>query len=277
MIRVAWLTDIHLNFLQPEEVDAFLDKVRVRDPDIVLVGGDIGEAPTLTMYLRRIEARLRRPVYFVLGNHDYWYNSVGNVRRNIARLCRRSRRLHWLPSDGVVPLTRRACLIGHGCWGDARSGDFRASRVFLNDFGLIRDLADGIIDGLLEADPAAREVLRERLQRLGDGAAARLGGNLRQALRRYRHVLVLAHVSPFPEGARHEGHMCDSHWRPFFVCRAAGRVLRETMIEHPDRRMTVLCGHTHGSGETAIEDNIRCLTGGAVYGRPELQRILRIA
>jgi hypothetical protein len=37
--------------------------------------------------------------------------------------------------------------------------------------------------------------------------------------------------------------------------------------------MTVLCGHTHSSGIVQILDNLSVLTGGADYGRPQLQRV----
>jgi hypothetical protein len=44
----------------------------------------------------------------------------------------------------------------------------------------------------------------------------------------------------------------------------------------PDRQMTVLCGHTHGSSEAEILPNLRVLTGGAVYGNPCVQRLLLV-
>ena len=32
-MRLVWITDIHLNFLLPEEVDEFLAAVRAAEPD----------------------------------------------------------------------------------------------------------------------------------------------------------------------------------------------------------------------------------------------------
>jgi hypothetical protein len=40
--------------------------------------------------------------------------------------------------------------------------------------------------------------------------------------------------------------------------------------------MTVLCGHTHGGGQAQILPNLRVLTGGARYGRLELQQVLEV-
>ncbi len=40
--------------------------------------------------------------------------------------------------------------------------------------------------------------------------------------------------------------------------------------------MTVLCGHTHSPGEAQVLPNLHVLTGGAEYGRPEVQRVLTV-
>lgn len=36
--------------------------------------------------------------------------------------------------------------------------------------------------------------------------------------------------------------------------------------------MTVLCGHTHGGGESRPLSNLRVFTGPAEYGEPKLQQ-----
>ena len=43
-MRLAWVTDIHLNFLRPPAAKAFYEQICAGEPDAVLVGGDIGEA-----------------------------------------------------------------------------------------------------------------------------------------------------------------------------------------------------------------------------------------
>ncbi len=61
-----------------------------------------------------------------------------------------------------------------------------------------------------------------------------------------------------------------------FSCKAVGNVLVEMMQAHPEQKMTVLCGHTHSSGETEILPNLRVRTGAAVYGRPQIQDVLEL-
>jgi hypothetical protein len=48
------------------------------------------------------------------------------------------------------------------------------------------------------------------------------------------------------------------------------------MAANPQSRLLVLCGHTHGTGELQVLDNLHVLTGGAEYRNPVIQRIFDI-
>src|SRR5262245_52896909 len=103
--RAAWLTDIHLNFVSSERAAHPADGLRRPGVDSVLVGGDIGEAPDFAGYLEELASRIARPVYFVLGNHDYYRSSIVAVREEARRLSRQQRGITWLPDADVVPLS----------------------------------------------------------------------------------------------------------------------------------------------------------------------------
>jgi len=263
--QLAWLTDVHFNFVDQAEFEAFCDSLADTRPDALLLGGDTGEAHSLALYLDALEIRLDCPIYFVLGNHDFYRGTIAGVRKNIGHLCLASPRLVWLARAGIVELTPNTALIGHDSWADGRLGDYWGSDVFLNDYVLI-----GEFMGL-----DARERL-DRLHALGDEAAAHFRSLLPEALGRFRNLIVLTHVPPFREACWHEGRISDDNWLPHFSCKAVGDVLAEAMLAHPDRQMTVLCGHTHGAGEAQVLPNLHVLTGGAEYGRPKLQRRLAV-
>ena len=72
MKRVVWLSDIHLNFLNPKERETFFSSILEQNPDALFITGDIAEAPTLEPLLMEMNQSIQRPVYFVLGNHDTW-------------------------------------------------------------------------------------------------------------------------------------------------------------------------------------------------------------
>lgn len=45
--KILWATDIHLNFLQDKDFDFFIKKIQSQSPDVLLIGGDIAEAPSV--------------------------------------------------------------------------------------------------------------------------------------------------------------------------------------------------------------------------------------
>ena len=106
----------------------------------MLIGGDLGEAFSWDRYLHQLNDLLERPIYFVLGNHDYYGSSLFEVRERAGQITQTFQRLHWLPASGVVSLDGRTALVGHGGWGDARAANFRRSNVLLNDYFLIAEL-----------------------------------------------------------------------------------------------------------------------------------------
>jgi predicted MPP superfamily phosphohydrolase len=265
MRRIAWSTDIHLDFTDPEGIDRFCSTILTHHPDAVLLGGDTGEAPTVAAYLQLLEDRLQRPIYFVLGNHDFYQSSIATVRRRAADLTQHSRWLGWLPKLGIVPLTSHTCLIGHDGWSDGRFGDFKNSSVWLNDYLQIEELR-----------ALTQNALQAKLNALGNEAANFLGTLLPRAFQDYSQVILLTHVPPFQEACLYRGQPGDKNWLPHFTCKAVGDVLVDIMGHHPKRRLTVLCGHTHHAATVQVLPNLFVKTGEADYGNPQWQTSLDI-
>lgn len=261
-MKTIWLTDIHLEFLDDSGFIRFMRELWDKNADAILISGDIAQAPTVEKYLTKMAQTLAIPIYFVLGNHDFYHGSISGVRAAIASLSKGSPHLHWLNVCGAVYLNSTTCLVGHDGWGDGRLGDYHNSAVMLNDFLLVSELA-----GL------SRGELLQQLHHLGDEAAEQFRTVLPETLKLAEHVVVLTHVPPFLEAAWYDGHYCDPDWLPFFSCKAVGDILSEVMQEHLDKRMTVLCGHTHGGGTSQILPNLVVLTGQAHYGHPAIQEI----
>lgn len=265
-MRTVWITDIHLDFLPRRVRDAFFSAILSHHPDAVLLTGDISVAPSLLAHLQGMSEALNRPVYFVLGNHDFYHGAIANVRTAVRACCHAQPLLTYLPDAGVVPLTASTALVGHDGWGDSRYGHYATSPVKLNDHVLIKELT-----GLTAS------ALQQQLMRLGDEAARYLRETLPLALDRYPHVMLLTHVPPFKESCWYQGQVSTDEWLPFFACQAVGDVLRELMLARPDAHLTVYCGHTHHSGTAHILPNLKVITGAAEYGTPQVNAVIDVA
>lgn len=262
-MRIGWLTDIHLNFLDSIALDRFLNSLAAEQADAWIVGGDIGEAESVRRFLQLLQASVDRPVSFVLGNHDYYGGSFESVNREILDLTQVSPNLVWLSDAGVVELTSETALVGHGSWGDARLGNVWSTPVELNDFHYIRELTH-----------LSREARIRKFNMLGDEAAAHLEKVLGEALAAYTSVICLTHVPPFTESAVHAGRPSANDWLPFFSCKAVGDVLIQEASRFSDKQIQVFCGHAHASGVCQILPNLTVTTGGARYGHPTIQKVL---
>ncbi len=71
-MKLAWITDIHLNFINLTARQKFYQEIIGSECDGVLLSGDIAEAPSIKDILQELSDFIEKPVYFVLGNHDYY-------------------------------------------------------------------------------------------------------------------------------------------------------------------------------------------------------------
>lgn len=264
-MRVAWATDIHLNFLGSQARAFFFQSIVDAQPDAVCVTGDIAEAPSLTFHLEEMSQALQRPFYFVLGNHDFYFGAFENVRHRVRELSQGHSGLTYLPDELAVELTAQTVMVGVDGWGDGRYGHYWRSPVRLNDQNYIEDFR--------ELD---REAVLRKLGYLGDEAAVALRERLAGVVPSYPRVLVLTHVPPFKEACWYEGKMGNDDWLPYFTCKAVGEVLMEFAQHHPQCEITVLCGHTHHAGTVHILPNLMVMAGAAEYGQPRVEQIFQL-
>ena len=264
-MKAAWLTDIHLNFLKQNQIDDFFRKLSKEPVDCFFMSGDIGEANTVVNYLKLADSTLKRPFYFVLGNHDFYTGSFKNVWSAVSDLTKNSDNLIWLNEAEHIPLTKETALVGHDSWADGRFGDYFGSTVELNDFYYI--------DELKSRDKTERI---KAMKKLADHAANHFIKVLPQALKDHQRVIVLTHVPPFKEATWHQGKISEDDWLPFFSCKVVGDVLKDVMEQHPSGEMTVYCGHCHSSGQCQVLPNLKVITGGAEYGLPKIQSIFEV-
>lgn len=264
-MRIGWLTDIHLDFLEAGAIDTFFRNVASLSLDAVLLGGDIGDARSVIALLERMDDLLQIPLYYVLGNHDYYFGSIAEVRAAAVQLGQQRSRLHYLTAGDVFPLRKNWALVGHDGWADGREGDYARSYIMMNDYKLIRELA-----------PFPKMDRWSRLKQLGDEAAEHVRRVLPAALADHDQVLLLTHVPPTRCSCWYDGKISDDEWAPHFVCQAVGQAILDVMRTCPQRRLTVLCGHTHGQGISRPLDNVTIYTGSAQYGAPAVQQVLEL-
>lgn len=271
-MKLAWANDLHLGFAElrnPTNFKEFFQILEFCDADALVLCGDTSHADELESHLSQMYLSFRKPIYFILGNHDFYGSSISEMRDKAASWGWNSCSvggpmppIYYLPASVPQLLGDGVALIGHDGWGDCRNGKFDPG-FWLSDFEVIDELA-----GLSDRSRVAA------LQKLGTEAAMFLEEAVAQALEEADTVIVATHAPPFVEAAWHIYAPSDPEALPHFTCQAVGRVLRWAMESNPDKRMLVLCGHTHTAREVFVLPNLKVIAGGAKYGHPALQKTL---
>jgi predicted MPP superfamily phosphohydrolase len=270
-MKLAWLTDIHLNFLDINERNKFYNGIADTQCDAVLITGDIAEAPCLIEILNEMAGQIKRPIYFVLGNHDYYRGKIDEVREEVTTLTltRSNKLLFWLPVAGMQKLNEDTILLGQDGWADGRLGDYANSKVVLNDSRMITDLFQAKILG--------KHQLLEKMQYLADADSKELERTLDKAvIKKPKKIIVLTHVPPFREVCMHEGKISNDDWLPYFSSKIMGEVLTKITNGNPEIEFLILCGHSHGKADYHWGSNMIVSAGGAEYYRPIVQKVIQI-
>jgi predicted phosphodiesterase len=240
-MKLLWATDLHLIDTTATDWSPLLCAVDDQVEGLI-VTGDIAESEQLLPAITSLADQMAVPIYFVLGNHDFYGSSIGETTRRVIHHVRGDDRLIYLSDSQPIKLALNTYLIGDDGWGDAVEGDYESSYVRLNDFKRIDDFC--------QLDPAQWKL---KLMELGQQCAKRLKSKLDQV----------------PDDA-------DDNWAPFFVCGSIGRVLRNFAKENPAIKLTVICGHTHHDGVAKMSENLTVYTGATTSRKPEIEAELTI-
>jgi len=262
-MKVAWCTDLHLDFVSSEYFTSLFERIR-NESDALIISGDIGEAESTPAHLANMVhvLGLKFPVYFVLGNHDYYKSSVVDVSYSIGSMLRGFPKMTWLTSAGVRQLLPGVGILGQDGWYDGVFGNWNASTVRLPDYDCIQDLVG-----------RPKPILLQAIQALSKRFAANAKRDLQIAVKKYATLLFVTHVPPFRSACTHEGFPTDDKWLPHFSSAYMGAALTSVMADNPDTELLVLCGHTHSYAWADVLPNLRVLTGEAAYYAPDICRI----
>jgi len=265
-MKLIWLTDIHLNFLDSDDRHTFYKSLP--ECDGILISGDIAESHNVYDILNEMQKEIRKPIYFVLGNHDFYGGSIESVKTKYL-LCGNPE-LFYLEYNTPV-FQNSFGLVGCDGFADARIGDFENTRIQLNDHYYIEEFNEARILG--------KKNLFEVMREWADIDAAALRSSIEilinaKNVTKIKIIIVLTHVPPFKESAYYQRRISDGDFLPFYTSKATGDVLLEQAKANPDIKFIVLCGHTHSRACYQPLDNLTVHTGEAVYNHPHVQDLI---
>jgi len=256
--KLLWITDLHLDSATSLARWKFYRQIQSSSVEAFLITGDISKASLLPLHLRELAAAAgERAVYFTLGNHDFYGSSFSRVDGMVSGVCANHKNLIHLDGTQAIDLGHDTALVGHRGWCDGRTGWGEKSLARNPDFSAINDFQN-----------LNRHCAFLLLRSLGMQSAFKLRSVLPYALTCYSQVLVATHFPPALQAATFRGKPCDWLRQPFFCNSSVGSMLVRMSEQYPQRKILVLCGHTHSATTVGISANLTIRSGAARPGFP---------
>lgn len=283
-MKFTWLTDVHLDFLDFDERHAFYEEVAAHEGKVVLMTGDIGNSLSTCNFLKEMEAAAYKPIYYVLGNHDYYRGSIASTKEKHLFSTANLSQVTWL-HEQFVELTPDLFLVGADGWADMQYGNWETTSVHkhLNDHYKIEELyqtIQGTEPRMSNMDPSGkwREKLTEIRRHYSMQDVASLRATLEGNKERFKGktLLVLTHIPPFPRNSLYYGAVSDPDRLPFYTNKNMGDLLIEEAGANPDTTYYVLCGHAHSPSLYRPLSNLTVQCGRAEYKKPEVQEFCEL-
>lgn len=272
-MKLIWVSDVHLNFLNEKQRQEFY--CTLTGADAIVISGDIAESHNVIPFLKGMEAATGLPVYFVLGNHDFYGSSIKNVRKLAGKLD------GYLAQAPVELVKNHTIMLGVDGFGDCRFGDYENSRLTMSDWLYIDELraaygALSYLPNALSSRPDC-DVLKETLQSLADADAKLLRKNVRKAIKSgFKRVIIVTHVPPFEEAALYAGTKSTPSGLPFFASKCLGDAILPLAKKHPELDFLWLSGHTHSRAEYKPCDNMTVRVAKSEYYYPQIEDVIEV-
>lgn len=276
-MKLAWCSDIHLDFLDrtPDEaLETFIRPLSDVDCDAVMITGDIATSDCVISHLETMASVLNKPVYFVLGNHDFYGGSFDSVRTAVRKLVAARPNLKYLTGSRSVKLTPHTALVGDDGWYDAYHGDPARSPYVMTDWHRIEDYVNAgamHVSGLYGDTSRNIGTVISISRRAAFDASERMSIALDEAARVRSTVVVATHVPPWPLSHPSSGKISSAATQPWYTSRMMGDAIEAAAVTHPDVKFEVFCGHVHGRSSTRILPNVNYNVAPAEYGSPRTQ------
>jgi predicted MPP superfamily phosphohydrolase len=261
---LTWLTDLHLELCSHRTRDRFYHSINQAPGEIVIITGDLSAGPHRLAQYTEVAEQIRKPTYFVLGNHDRYGTTFANAEAVVERVTTLFSHMVRLDGSQVIPLNKSVALVGVDGWADGLGGEGPATKARINDFYEILDFAT-------EPEPQVFRQMKGRARKYSQA----LKPSLIKALKQYQTTIIATHVPPYERAAWHEGSPSSPDYQPFFSSPTMGNMIKAAAAEHPGKSVLVLCGHTHSPG-IYRDGNILVLTAGARYGFPDITKTIHL-
>lgn len=241
MTNCLWLTDLHVDRLSTVQYQALLDKIYTAGAEQIWLTGDIGDPPFNWQFLDILLKRLKVPIYFVLGNHDYYRRSIDDIRTQAWQLTRKFANAYYLTMTNPI-VWEDKMLTGVDAWANTNNIELNARTWD----------AEAIENWMALSLTELQQAMNAQAQ--ADAKHLRLQCE-RGITKRTRNVYLLTHVPPLHAAQSKEAKPLQ-YENSVFYSNALTDVLMDLQKDYPKTTFYIYSGHVHKTFQYQISENM---------------------
>lgn len=131
MTTIRYLSDLHLEFIKPKKIDAFLRKIPTGKDEICILAGDIGNPyqSNYTTFMRFISANFKQ-TFVIAGNHEYYNEtkSMSQINMQLKQYFAQFDNICFL--DNSIEYYDGFCFIGTTLWSKITDPRYAINDVY---------------------------------------------------------------------------------------------------------------------------------------------------
>lgn len=241
-MKILWLTDTHVDKLAPESYQELLEFIIASKADGMWLTGDIGDPPHNIEFLKTLFEKFKKPVYFVLGNHDFYAYKIADMRYEVVQLVK------TYPLANYLSETPGFDIDGHIIFG---------MDCFANTGQDIIQQMTWDSDHILDLDAPNESHLKAQLNALAEKDAKRLLKKCQKQIHNRRQkVSILTHVPPSDALKGQFVVKPLQQKRSVFYSPILSEVLHQLASDFPSIQFNVYSGHIHQTQRYQIAENM---------------------
>lgn len=241
-MRALWLTDLHVNRLDQEQYNQLLNRIKISDAEAIWLTGDIGDPPLNWTFLEDLFCIFNKPIYFVLGNHDYYHQQVDATRQKARDFSQSYPNAYYLATEAGF-VWEEQFILGVGGW--ANTGNIPIKE---------KTWDSDAIDDLLRLNNFQ---LQTKLNELAESDAQTLLLKCAAGITdKIKKVTIFTHVPP--TDAMHGKYSIKplQDNRTIYYSSALSAAFKSLLQDYPDIEFQVYSGHLHQSQVYKINDRL---------------------
>ena len=230
--KYLWLTDLHVDKLSAADYAGLINSIVAIKADGLWLTGDLGDPPANWFFLETLLHQIKLPIYFVLGNHDYYQQRIADVRKKANQLMDTFKQAHYLTSEAAHIFDEHTLLVGVDGWANTA------------DIPLTQPTWDS--ERIIDLQSPSLATLQQAMNKRAAVDALLLLKKCQQSIgAATKRVYILTHVPP--EQARRGQYPVKpvQARRAVYYSYTLGGVLDELRLQYPHIHFYVFSGHVH--------------------------------